>query len=75
MADIRNTEQGYDEDRLYLDLHGAREFLCRAQTHVPEHWIDTLQVALDAIDMCGSSVVPKVWSKDAQPEYPKAAVR
>lgn len=71
MSDLRNTEHGYDHDRLYLDLHGAREFLCRAQTHVPAHWIDTLSVALNCIDECGSSVVPDVWSKDAQPEYPE----
>lgn len=57
------------EDQLYLDLLGARERLCRAQTHVPVHWLGTLQDALNCIDLCASSVVPSVWSKHNQPEY------
>lgn len=54
-------------DRLYLDLKGARERLCRAQMLVPRHWSSDLQAALDHIDLCGSAVVPHVWSKFDQP--------
>lgn len=53
----------YDNDRLYLDLLGARERLCRAQTHVPRHWKSDLQVALDHIDEAGSALCPTVWSR------------
>lgn len=62
-----------DTDRLYLDLLAARERLCRAQVGVPEHWRSDLQVALDIIDQCGSSVAPDQWSKYDQPEYPGRA--
>lgn len=62
----------YDDDRLYLDLLGARERLCRAQTHVPAHWRSDLQVALDHIDEAGSALCPAVWSRYNQPEYPEA---
>ena len=58
----------YDTDRLYLDLRGARERLCRAQTHVPHHWISDLQVALDEIDLAGSALCPEQWSRFDQPQ-------
>lgn len=58
----------YDGDRLYLDLKGARERLCRAQTHVPRYWRSDLQAALDHIDQAGSSLC-RQWSKYDQPEY------
>lgn len=57
-----------ERDRLYLDLLGARERLCRAQMHVPAHWRSDLQAALDHIDLCASAVVPDVWSRFDQPE-------
>ena len=60
----------YDADRLYLDLLGARERLCRAQTHVPAHWRSDLQAALDHIDEAGSALCPSVWSRFNQPEVP-----
>lgn len=61
--------EGYDTDRLYLDLKGARERLCRAQTHVPSHWRSDLQAALDHVDMAGSALCPAQWSRFDQPEY------
>lgn len=57
-------------DRLYLDLNGARERLCRAQVSVPTHWRSDLQAALDHIDVVGSAVCPEQWSEHDQPEYP-----
>jgi hypothetical protein len=63
--------RGYDNDRLYPDLKGARERLCRAQVHVPSHWRSDLQAALDHIDMVGSSLCPAVWSVHDQPETPE----
>lgn len=71
--ELRKMVAGYDDDRLYLDLLGARERLCRAQGYVPVWWMDDLQQALDAIDRVGSSVVPKVWSASNQPELPESA--
>jgi hypothetical protein len=56
------------EYEIYPDLHNARERLCRAQTHVPRHWISDLQAALDHIDQIGSSLCPKQWSRFDQPE-------
>ncbi|HET7734362.1 MAG TPA: hypothetical protein VFK52_00185 [Nocardioidaceae bacterium] len=57
----------YDTDRLYLDLLGARERLCRAQTHVPAHWKSDLQAALDHVDLAGSALCPEQWSRFDQP--------
>lgn len=54
---------------LYGDLKGARERLCRAQTHVPAHWRSDLQTALDIVDLAGSSLCPQQWSRFDQPEY------
>lgn len=64
-----------DPDRLYLDLKGARERLCRAQMAVPAHWRADLDTALRIIDEVGSSVVPGVWSVNNQPEYPSEGAR
>lgn len=55
-------------DRTYLDLRGARERLCRAQTHVPAHWRSDLETAIRIIDEVGSSVCPEQWSRFDQPE-------
>lgn len=60
-----------DTDRLYADLKGAREHLCRAQVNIPTHWRSDLQTAIDIIDQCGSSVVPDRWSDYDQPEFPE----
>lgn len=65
------TDDDLPDDRLFLDLRGARERLCRAQGHVPAHWRSDLQVALNVIDQVGSSVCPEQWSEHDQPEYPK----
>ena len=56
-------------DRLYLDLKGARERLCRAQMVVPAHWRSDLQAALDHVDEAGSALCPRQWSRFDQPEY------
>lgn len=56
-------------DRLYLDLHCARERLCRAQHLAPAHWRSDLQAALDHVDQAGSALCPQQWSRDNQPEY------
>jgi phenylalanyl-tRNA synthetase beta subunit len=60
-----------EQDRLHLDLKGARERLCRAQVHVPSYWRNDLQEALDIIDNVGSSTCAQ-WSIHDQPEYPEA---
>lgn len=59
-----------DQDRLYLDLKGARERLCRAQHHVPAYWRSDLQAALNHVDQAGSALCPTQWSRHDQPEYP-----
>lgn len=58
-----------DEDRLYLDLKGALERLCRAQTHLPSHWRSDAQNAINIVQEIGSAVCPDQWSKYDQPEY------
>ena len=60
-------------DRLYLDLKGALERLCRAQTHLPEHWRSDAQQAINIVQEIGSAVCPDSWSKHDQPEYPETA--
>lgn len=56
-----------DDDRLYLDLKGARERLCRAQTSVEhEAHREWLQSAIDRIDSIGAFLPP--WSKFDLPE-------
>jgi hypothetical protein len=59
-------------DRLYLDLKGALERLCRAQTHMPAWWRADAQQAIVIVQMIGSAVCPDAWSKHDQPEYPEA---
>lgn len=56
-----------DTGRLYLDLKGARERLCRAQMSVPTHWRSDLDTVIRIIDEVGSSVVPESWSRFDQP--------
>lgn len=56
-------------DRLYLDLKGAHERLCRAQHVVPPWWTSDLGVALKIIEEAGASLCPKQWSRHMQPEY------
>lgn len=57
-------------DRLYLDLKGARERLCRAQVHVPAHWRDDLDRAVTIVDTVASAVALGQWSRHDQPDYP-----
>lgn len=56
-----------EQDRLYLDLKGAMERLCRAQRHVPAHWRSDLGTAIHIIREVGSTL-PQ-WSRFDQPEY------
>lgn len=58
------------EQRTFLDLKGALERLCRAQTHLPDHWRSDAQQAINIVQEIGSAVCPDSWSKYDQPEYP-----
>lgn len=60
-----------DNERMYLDLKGALERLCREQTFVPSHWRSDMQTAIDIVKQVGSSVCPDAWSEHDQPEYPE----
>ena len=51
------------EQRTFLDLKGALERLCRAQTHLPDHWRSDAQQAINIVQEIGSSVCPDSWSK------------
>ena len=64
------TAPDEDRDTAYLKLKGAREKLCVAQMHVPQHWRSDLDSAIAIIDNVGSSVCPQQWSRHDQPEYP-----
>lgn len=50
-----------EQDCYYLDLKGARERLCRAQTFAPAQDKDVLQGAVDRIDLVASDL-PQ-WSR------------
>ena len=65
------TEPRPEPDAAYLNLKGARERLCRAQMHVPDHWRRSLDEAVHLIDEVGSSIAPAQWSVYDQPEYPE----
>jgi hypothetical protein len=58
------------QDRLYLDLKGARECLCRAQTVVEPLHVMWLQEALNRIDQLGVFYAPRQWSKYDEPPLP-----
>ena len=58
-----------EQDRLYLDLKGARERLCRAQQAAPQWWSSDLQQALNIVDEAGTALCPQQWSRFDQPEY------
>ena len=58
------------EQRTFLDLKGALERLCRAQTHLPDHWRSDAQQAINIVQEIDSAVCPGSWSKYYQPEYP-----
>lgn len=49
------------DDRLYLDLKGARERLCRAQTALDPTDRGTIQGAIDRIDLVACDL-PQ-WSR------------
>lgn len=68
-----HSVHGPDSDRLYLDLKGALERLCRAQTHMPAWWRADAQQAIVIVQMIGSAVCPDAWSKHDQPEYQEEA--
>lgn len=62
-------------DRLYLDLKGARERLCRAQTHLGDKSARlSLGQALDDIDRVGAVWCPDQWSRFDQPAFDQPAV-
>jgi hypothetical protein len=52
---------GEEQDRLYLDLKGARERLCRAQTGMEPEDAALLQGAIARIDLVGADL-PQ-WSR------------
>ncbi|MEU4590057.1 hypothetical protein [Micromonospora aurantiaca (nom. illeg.)] len=52
---------GMDQDRFYLDLKGARERLCRAQTGLNPTDSAILQGAIDRIDLVACDL-PQ-WSR------------
>ncbi|MEU7170208.1 hypothetical protein ABZ949_01800 [Micromonospora tulbaghiae] len=61
-AEVKATQVGDDDkDRLYLDLKGARERLCRAQTGMNPTDSAILQGAIDRIDLVGCDL-PQ-WSR------------
>ncbi len=68
---MKNTSPADRSDAMYLDLKGARERLCRVQTHVtyPDHR-RVLQNALDTIDRLGVFYAPQQWSKYDEPLLP-----
>ena len=51
-----------ERDRLYLDLKGARERLCRAQTGLNPTDSGILQGAIDRIDLVAAADLPQ-WSR------------
>lgn len=61
-----------DADGFYLNLHGARERLCRAQTFMHPQHITEVQAALDTIDRLGVFYAPQQWSKYDEPPMPEA---
>jgi hypothetical protein len=63
----------YDVDDYYGDLKGARERLCRAQTHAPSADVLILQAALDNIDLVAMDL-PQ-WSRFDQPHAPRDITR
>jgi hypothetical protein len=63
---------GPNSDRLHLDLKGALQRLCRAQTQLPTHWRSDAQQAISIVQEIGSAVCPDAWSQHDQPEYPEA---
>lgn len=57
-----------DTDRLYRDLHGAREHLCRAQTLIQgNHYRGLIGRAVELIDAVGAVLCPDQWSRFDQP--------
>lgn len=70
MTRASSHQPEHDDDRMYLDLKGALERLCRAQAFVPSHWRSDVQTAIDIVKLVGSSVCPDAWSEHDQPEYP-----
>lgn len=59
--------QDTEADRLYLDLKGALERLCRAQANMPAWWRSDAQQAIDIVQEIGSAVCAESWSKYDQP--------
>lgn len=62
-----------DRDQLYLDLKGARERLCRAQTNASSADRLILGVAIERIDLVGMDL-PQ-WSRFDQPACPRDVTR
>ena len=71
-AEAIAASEMHQADRLYVDLKGALERLCRAQTNMPAWWRADAHQAIVIVQMIGSAVCPEQWSKYDQPEYPEA---
>ena len=56
---VEHVVHGLPDDRLYLDLKGALERLCRAQTNMPAWWRADAQQAINIVQEVGSSVCPE----------------
>ena len=72
MGDRRQTTE-YAGFEYYLDLKGAYENLCRAQTHAPSPDKLILQSAIDAIQLAAMDL-PN-WSRFDQPIAPTDITR
>lgn len=57
-------------DRLYLDLKGAWERLCRSQVGLPATHGRMLGEAIERVDSVGAYHCPQ-WSRFDQPEVPE----
>lgn len=69
---MSNTPTDDDQDRLYLDLKGALERICRAQVNPALPWPEACRRRLDgaAEVIKGIGAFLPQWSKDDLPEIP-----
>lgn len=64
IAEREAPEPALLRDRIYLDLHGAREKLCHAQTFLTDRaHRGLLDTAVASIDAVGSKVCRDQWSR------------
>ena len=67
------ADTDYTGDAYYLDLKGAQERLCRAQTHAPSADRLILQQAIDSIRLVAMDL--SQWSRHDQPLAPRDITR